>query len=96
MYSILEELFYGTVSPKAQFSKRDSQYDELTGIISRTGKALRERLNEEEKEIFEKHIDAHMELNSLITMKSQINSYKLGVLMTAEVFVTGGDLIARA
>ena len=96
MYSILEEFFYGTVSPKAQFSKRDSQYDELTGIISRTGKMLRERLNEEEKEILERYMDAHMELNSLATVQNQINSYKLGVLLTAEAFLTGGDLIARS
>ena len=96
MYSILEEFFYGTVSSKAQFPKRDSQYNELTGIISRTGDELRKRLNEEENEILERYMDAQMELNSLVTLKSQIHSYKLGVLMTAETFLTGGELIASA
>jgi len=97
LYSIhLEEFFYGTVSPEAPFSKRDSQYDELAGLISRTGAELRERLNEEEQELLERYMDAQMEMNSLVTLKSQIHSYKLGVLMTAEAFLASGELIASA
>jgi len=37
-----------------------------------------------------------MDLNALTAVRSQIYGYKLGVLMTAEVFVTGSDLVAGA
>jgi len=94
MKSILEEFFHGNISPEVQFAEKGSEYDKTMHIICRVEEKLLERLNAEEKELLEKYIDAQMELNSLTAVKSQIYGYKLGVLMTAEVFVTGGDLVA--
>ena len=94
MQSILEEFFYGNISPDAQFFKKDSEYAEVMRVISRNEEKLLEKLNAEEREILEKYIDAQMELNQLTTIKSHIYGYKLGVLMTAEAFLTSGDLIA--
>ena len=93
MESILEEFFYGNISPEVQFTEKGSRYDEVMRVIARTEETLLERLNGEEKEIFRTFTDAQMELNALTANKSQIYGYKLGVLMTAEAFVTGGDLI---
>ena len=95
MCSILEEFFYGNVSPEVQFFKKDSEYGEVMRVISRNEEKLLERLNEEEKEILQKFVDAQMELNRLTAIKSQIYGYKLGVIMTAEAFVTSGDLVRR-
>jgi len=92
MQSILEQFFYGNISPEVQSYERDSEYGELMRIIARTEEKLLARLNEEEKEILERYTDAQMELNVLTAVNSQIYGYKLGVLMTAEAFVTGGDL----
>jgi len=89
MSSILEEFFYGNVSPKVRI--KCPYYDELVRIIARNEDKLMERLNEEEKEILQKYTDAQEELNQLTAIKSQIFGYKLGVLMTAEAFVTGGE-----
>ena len=94
MHSILKEFFYGNVSPEAQSFKGDPAYEEVLHIIVRTEEKLLARLNEEEKEIFNRFSDAQMELNSLTAINSQIYGYKLGVLMTAEAFVTGRELIA--
>jgi len=96
MRSILEEFFCGTISPEVQFTEKGSTYNEVLGIICHIEEKLLARLNAEEKELLEKYIDAQMELNSLTAVKSQIYGYKLGVLMTAEAFVTGGDLVAGA
>lgn len=93
MQSILEEFFYGNISTEAQFFKKDSVYAEVLGVISCNEEKLLARLSGEEKEILEKYMDAQMELNQLTAIKSQIYGYKLGVLMTAEAFVTGSDLI---
>ena len=93
MQSILQEFFYGNISPEAQFFKQDSEYGEVMRIIARNEEKLLEGLNEEGKELLGKYMEAQMELNQLTAIKSQIYGYKLGVLMTAEAFVTGGDLI---
>jgi len=95
MQSILEEFFYGNISPEAQSFERDSAYAETLRLVSRNEEKLRAQLNEEEKEILRKYMDAQMELNRLTAIKNQIYGYKLGVLLTAEAFVTGGDLTPR-
>ena len=93
MKSILEEFFYGNISPDVQSVEKDSPYHEVMGIISRTEAKLLDRLNGEEKEILQKFTDAQMELNRLTAINSQIYGYKLGLLMTAEAFVTGEELV---
>ena len=46
--------------------------------------------------ILSDYSEAQLELNQLTATKNLLYGYKLGVLMTAEAFVTGGDLIAGA
>jgi len=94
MPSILEEFFSGNISPEVQFTEKGSKYDELMGVICRMEEKLLARLNEEEKALLQKYIDAQMDLNALTAVRSQIYGYKLGLLMTAEAFVTGGELVA--
>ena len=65
-------------------------------VISRNEEKLLERLNGEGKEILKTVLDAQMELNQLTATKSQIYGFKLGLFMTAEVFVTGRDLVVGA
>ena len=94
MQSILHEFFYGNISPEVQFIEKGSRDEEVMRLICRKEEKLLELLNEEEKELLEAYMDAQMELNSLTAVKGQIYSYKLGVLMTSEAFLTGRDLIA--
>ena len=94
MPSILEEFFSGNISPEVQFIEKGSRYEEVTRVIYHNEEKLLERLNKEEKEILETYIDAQMELNHLTAISSQIYGYKLGLLMTAEAFITGEDVIA--
>jgi len=96
MKSILEEFFYGNISPEVQFVERGSAYHEVMGVIANVEDKLLKRLNEEEKELLRKYMDAQMELNQLTSVRSQIYGYKLGLLLTAEAFVTGRELVAGA
>lgn len=93
MQSILEEFAYGNISPTAQSFSRDSDYGRAMALVYRHEETLLNKLNAEEKEIFEKHIDAQGEVNRLTAVKNLLYGYKLGALMIAEAFVTGGDLI---
>jgi len=95
MQSILEEFFYGNISPEVQTFSRDSEFGKALTLVTRTEEKLLERLGADEKELLERYIDAQMELNRLTAFKSQLYGYKLGVLMTAEVFVTGEDVVVE-
>ena len=94
MQSILEEFAYGNISPEAQFFTRDSAYGKAMELVSRNEQKLLDRLEADDKDQFEKYIDAQGELNQLTAVKNLIYGYKLGLLMTAEAFITGNDLIA--
>ena len=93
MRSILEEFAYGNISPEAQSFSRNSEYGRALALAGRHEETLLKKLNAEEKEVLEKYIDAQTEVNRLTAVKNLLYGYKLGVLMTAEAFITGGDLI---
>ena len=50
-------------------------------------------LNEDEKTIFQKYIDAQEEINRLTAVGNLIYGYKLGLMMTAKAFVGMDGLI---
>ena len=93
MTSILEEFAYGNISPEAQFFKRDSEFGKAMELVSRNEQKLLDRLGADDKDLFQKYIDAQGEVNRLTAVKNLIYGYKLGLIMTAEAFVGRGDLI---
>ena len=96
MYSILEEFAYGNVSPEARYFKHDSAYGQAIKAASNNEEKLLGKLAEEEKALFQKYVDAQGEVNQLTAVQNLVYGYKLGLLMTAEAFVTSGDLVAGA
>ena len=96
MYSILEEFAYGNISPEARYFKHDSEYGQAVRAASNNEEKLLGKLAGEEKALFQKYVDVQGEVNQLTAVKNLIYGYKLGLLMTAEVFVTSGDLVAGA
>ncbi len=91
--SILEEFAYGNISPEARFFRRNSEYGEAIRIVSGNEEKLLARLNEDEKILFQKYVNAQGELNRLTAVDNLIYGYKLGLIMTAEAFVGMDDLV---
>lgn len=96
MQSILTEFAYGNISPEAQSFRKDSELGRTVALVSRIEEKLTKRLDTEDAELLEKFIDAQLEVNRLTAVQNLLYGYKLGVIMTAEAFVTGGELIANA
>ena len=94
MKSILEEFAYGNISPEARFFKRNSQYGEAMRAMSGNEEKLLARLNEDDKLLFQKYVEAQSEINQLTAVGNLIYGFKMGLMMTAEAFVTGESLIA--
>jgi hypothetical protein len=93
MKSILEEFAYGNISPEARSFKRNSPYGEAMRAVSGNEEKLLARLNEEDKLLFQKYVEAQAEVNQLTAVSNLIYGFKLGLMMTAEAFVTGESLI---
>lgn len=96
MHNILEEFAYGNISPQAQSCRKDSEMGQAMALIVRIEEKLIGKLNAEETELLTKFTDAHSEMNRLTAVQNLLYGYKLGVIMTAEAFVTSRDLIAGA
>ena len=95
MRSILEEFYYGNISPGFQNFTHNSSYAQAIDAVTGYEEELLGKLNGEEKDILKKYLDAQGEVNRLSDVESFTCGFRLGLLITAEAFATSGDLIAR-
>ena len=93
MHSVLEEFAYGNINPAAQSFTKHSEFGRAVALAAKLEEKLLEKQNAEEKELLEKLLDAQSEVNRLTAVKNLLYGYRLGVIMTAEAFVTGGELV---
>jgi len=96
MPSILEEFAHDNLTSEPQASWKKPEYKELVSLVNRNKEKLLARLNEEEKEMLEKYTDAQLEQHAIENNDRFIHGFKMGLILTAEAFVTGGDLTEDA
>ena len=85
---ILEELWYGNISPCERDFKRGSTYSELLGYIVRHEEDLQKRLNDEEKEIFEKFTECTNEMYGIAEREAFVRGFTLGARIIIEIMNT--------
>jgi hypothetical protein len=93
MKSILEEFAYGNIITEPHFFEKDSRYARALQKIVDCEDKLISMLNDEGKEVLKQFIDSQAEINLISGVDRFKYGYKLGVLMTAEVFNGKQDLI---
>ena len=86
--NILEELWYGNISPCEMDFKRGSKYSELLSYIARHEEDLQKRLNDEEKEILEKFTECMGEMNGIAEREAFVRGFVLGARIIIEVMNT--------
>lgn len=86
--SILENLWYGNISPWERPFKKDSAYAELLALVVRHQEDLLGRLNDEEKEIFERFADCTTEMHDLTEREALIKGFMIGTRIVIEVMTT--------
>ena len=62
---ILEDLYYGNISPHERYIKQGSRVDKLVKLISKNEDELTAGLTEKQKETFEKFKDCTSELSCI-------------------------------
>jgi hypothetical protein len=82
---ILEELWYGNIAPWEKGFKNCGEYSELLRLVIRHIDELRERLNDEEKEIFEKFTECNNEMHGIAEREAFIQGFTLGARIIIEV-----------
>ena len=90
MGSIIEELYYGNITPSERSYRRTGEYAHILQLITRHEEKLTETLTEAQKETFEKFKDSTSEISSMTEVTAFSLGFKLGLRLTAESFI-GSD-----
>ena len=89
MQKLLEAFAEGSLHIEPRFLKREDYRDNLQKTIDCKEKLI-EALNEEEKKLLEDLLDAEADITGVSNIERFISGYRLGVLMTMEVFTREG------
>ncbi len=93
MRKILEDLYFGNITP---YEKRMAASSELRRLAKRAADCesqLVERLNEEERQVLNVLINAQQEIDSITVMENFILGFRLGVRLMAECMDEDGNLV---
>ena len=93
--NIIEDLWYGNISPWERPFKRDGAYAELLALVIRHQEDLLGRLNDEEKEIFEKYCDCASEMHDLTEREAFVKGFTLGCRIIIEVMTRPEDFESK-
>ena len=84
---ILDELWYGNVSPFEQCTRGDKELKELMKLVVRNREELNGTLTEKQKETLEKFEDCSNEMHSITERDAFAYGFRLGVQLMAEAFL---------
>ena len=85
MKSMIDELWYGNVSPMDDTRNNTEEMKELMSYIARHQEELMATLTDEQKEVFEKFHDCWSEYMSLAEAAIFEYAFRLGARLTMEV-----------
>jgi len=83
--NILEELYYGNVSPNEKQIKRGSEYDNLLNLLCRNEEVFINTLSKEQKVLYDKIKECREELSTLSEKEMYIDGFRLGACITFDV-----------
>jgi len=87
MESIIEELYYGNITPAERSFRRTGEYAHTLQLVARNEEKLTDTLTEAQKETFEKFKDSTSEISSMTEVTAFTTlGFKLGLRLTAETF----------
>ncbi len=84
MRKILEDLYFGNITPYEKRMAASSEFRRLAKRAADCESQLTERLNEEERQLLNTLINAQQEIDSITVMENFILGFRLGVRLMAE------------
>ena len=92
MRSIIEELYYGNISPTDRDIVRGGAYAHLLNLETRNEDELMQTLTQAQQETFEKFKDCASELGDKNEMMSFALGFKLGMRLAVEAMISMDDI----
>ena len=84
MRHILEDLYYGNITPGAQQITPNSELQRATDRVARFESQLTERLDEDGQTILAKLVESKDEIESITALENFILGFRLGARLIAE------------
>ena len=84
---LINELWYGNVSPFEQCTRGDKQLKELLKLMARNKEELDGTLTDKQKEILEKFEENMNEMHGITERDAFSYGLRLGIRLTAEAFL---------
>ena len=84
MRNILEDFYYGNITPNAQDMAPNSELKRATDRVVRFENQLTELLDEAGQAVLAKLIESQQEIDSITALENFILGFRLGVRMMAE------------
>ncbi len=85
--NILEELYYGNISPNEKSIREKSEYASYIGIVSDNEEKLSLYLDGEEKRLFDQLMDAQSNITNIEACERFIEGWKLGAQFMLDTFL---------
>ena len=92
MRSIIEELYYGNISPADWDVVKGGEYAHLLNLVTRNEDALTQTLTQAQQETFEKFKDCASELNNANEITAFTIGFKLGLRLAVEAMLSTSDI----
>ena len=84
---IINELWYGKISPFEQCTRGDKRLKELLKLVAQNREDLDATLTDKQKEILEKFEDCMNDMHSITERDAFSYGFRLGVQLMAESFL---------
>lgn len=92
MRNIIEELYYGNITPCDRDIVKGGTYSHLLNLVTRNEDDLMQKLTQAQQETFEKLKDCASELNDANEVTSFTLGFKLGMRLTLEAMISSSDI----
>ena len=92
MRNIIEELYYGNITPSDRAIVNGGNYSHLLHLLTRDEGDLVQTLRRAQQEIFEKFKDCASELNDSNEVTSFAIGFKIGMRLALEAMISASDI----
>ena len=82
---IIEDLYYGRISPYEMSISATPEYQKLKALADRNEDLLRESLSDKQKELLDKLIETVTDISSISERDMFINGFRLGVKLMIDI-----------
>ena len=82
---IIEDLYYGRISPYEMSISATPEYQKLKALADRNEDLLRESLSDKQKELLDKLIETVTDISSISEWDMFINGFRLGVKLMIDI-----------